>query len=135
VRKQSNACGAKGLAVMPWEDRETSSTLRGGQRKSTKLSSLSVRARENQHLRFTSLAYLLTMDFLKECFREFKRDKASGVDGVTVRDYEGGLEENLKDLVGRLKAKQYRPQPVRRIYIPKPKGGKTPLGILQQRTR
>jgi len=80
-------------------------------------------------MRFTSLAHLLTVDFLKECFRELKRNKASGVDGVTVEEYGANLEENLKDLVGRLKRKWYRPQPVRRIYIPKPKGGGRPLGI------
>jgi len=69
------------------------------------------------------------VDFLRECFRELKRNKASGVDGVTVEEYEVNLEENLKGLMGKLKAKRYRPKPVRRVYIPKPKGGKRPLGI------
>ena len=95
----------------------------------TKLESLTLRAREDPKCRFTSLAHLLSEDFLKECFRELKRDKASGIDGVTVQGYEVNLEENLKDLVGRMKAKRYRPQPVRRAYIPKPDGGKRGLGI------
>lgn len=129
VVKQGNACGAKGSAVMERGDRDTSSTHRGGPRKSTKLSSLSVRAREKPRMRFTSLVHNLTVGFLGECFRELKRNKASGVDGVTVEEYKVNLEENLKDLVGRLKTKRYRPQPVRRVYIPKPKGGKRPLGI------
>ena len=129
VRKQGNACGAKGLAVKAWEDRDTFSTRRGGQRKSTKLSSLSVRAREDTRMRFTSLAHYLTVDFLRECFRELKRNKATGVDGVTVEEYGKRLEENLKELVQRLKAKRYRPKPVRRVYIPKPKGGKRALGV------
>jgi len=129
VRKQGNACGAKGLAVMFWGGRDTSSTLRGGQRKSTKLSSLFVKAQENPHLRFTSLAHLLTVDFLKERFKELKKDRASGVDGVTVKEYEANLEENLKDLVERVRRKRYRPQSIRRVYIPKSKGGKRPLGI------
>jgi group II intron reverse transcriptase/maturase len=129
VRKQGNSCGAKGLAVMGRGDRDTSSTHRGGQRKSTKLSSLSVRTGEKPRIRFTSLVHYLTVDFLRECFRELKRNKASGVDGVTVEEYEVNLEENLKDLVGRLKVKRYRPKPVRRVYIPKPKGGTRPLGI------
>jgi len=71
----------------------------------------------------------LTEDFLKECFWELKRDKASGVDGVTVREYEANLEENIRDVVVRMKAWKYRPQPVRRVYIPKPDGKKRPLGI------
>ena len=129
VRKQGNSCGAKGLAVTGRGDRDTSSTHRGGPRKPTKLSSLSVRARENPREKFTSLVHRLTVDFLRECFRELKRKKASGVDGVTVEEYGVNLEENLKGLVGKLKAKRYRPQPVRRVYIPKPKGGKRPLGI------
>jgi len=129
ARKSLRGDGAKGLAVKAWEDRDTFSTLRGGQRKSTKLSSLTVRAGENPRLKFTSLAHLLTVDFLKQCFRELKRDRASGVDGVTVEEYGKRLEENLKELVQRLKAKRYRPKPVRRVYIPKPKGGKRPLGV------
>ena len=96
----------------------------------TKLESLTLRAREDPKCRFTSLAHLLSEDFLKECFRELKRDKASGIDGVTVQEYEVNIEENLKDLVGRMKAKRYRPQPVKRAYIPKPDGSKRGLGIL-----
>jgi len=95
----------------------------------TKLESLTLRAREDPKCQFTSLAHLLSEDFLGECFRELKRDKASGIDGVTVQEYEVNLEENLKDLVGRMKAKRYRPQPVRRVYIPKPDGSKRGLGI------
>jgi len=72
---------------------------------------------------------LLSEEFLRECFRGLKRDKASGIDGVTVQEYEVNLEENLKDLVGRMKAKRYRPQPVRRVYIPKPDGSQRGLGI------
>jgi len=95
----------------------------------TKLESLTLRAREDPKCKFTSLAHLLSEDFLKECFWELKRDKASGIDGVTVQEYGVNLEENLKGLVERLKAKRYRPQSVRRVYIPKPDGSKRGLGI------
>ncbi|MBT9160942.1 MAG: hypothetical protein DDT26_02238 [Dehalococcoidia bacterium] len=97
---------------------------------STKLSSLTLRARENPKCRFTSLAHLLTEDFLKGCFGELKRNKAPGIDGVTVKDYEVHLEENLKDLAARLKAKRYRPQPIKRVYIPKPNGDKKLIDIV-----
>jgi group II intron reverse transcriptase/maturase len=104
-------------------------THRTGGQMVTKLESLTLRAREDPKCQFTSLAHLLSEEFLRECFRELKRDKASGIDGVTVQEYEVNLEENLKDLVGRMKAKRYRPQPVRRVYIPKPDGSKRGLGI------
>jgi len=127
--KSCNGDRGKGVAGMRWDGRDTSATLRGGVQMSTKLSFLTLRARENPKHRFTRLVDLLTEDFLKECFRELKRDKASGVDGVTVKQYGANLGENLKDLVVRLKRWRYRPQPVRRAYIPKSDGKKRPLGI------
>lgn len=111
------------------DNRETSTIHRSGTEVTTKLLSITQRARENPKERFTSLIHLIREDFLAECFRELERDKASGVDGVSVKGYEANLEENLKDLIGRMKAWKYRPQPVRRVYIPKPNGKKRPLGI------
>ncbi|WP_406608179.1 group II intron reverse transcriptase/maturase, partial [Candidatus Infernicultor aquiphilus] len=109
--------------------RDTSARLRTGQQMRTKLASLTLRARENPKDRFISLMHLLTEDFLKGCFWELKRDKVAGIDGVSVKEYEARLKENLRDLVGRLKAKKYKPQPVRRVYIPKSNGGKRGLGV------
>lgn len=88
-----------------------------------------LKAKEDPKCKFTSLVHLLTEDFLKECFRELKKRKSPGIDGVTVNEYEEQLDENLADLVIRLKTKQYKPQPVLRVYIPKPNGDKRPLGI------
>ena len=112
-----------------WDSKDTSAVLRGGVQMSTKRLFLTQRAREDPKHRFTRLIDLLTEDFLKECFRGLKRDKASGVDGVTFKEYEANLEENIKDLVARMKAWRYRPKPSRRVYIPKPGGKKRPLGI------
>ena len=128
-KKQGNAGGGKGLAGARWTGGEPPPIPRDGPGVSTKLRSITQRAREDPTCKFTSLAHLLTADFLAECFRELKRDKAPGVDGVTVREYETKLEENIENLVARLKAKQYRPQPVKRVYIPKPNGERRPLGI------
>jgi len=56
--------------------------------------------------------------------------KAAGIDGVTKFDYQENLEENLASLVSRMKTMSYRPQAVRRTYIPKPGSDKMrPLGI------
>ena len=128
-KKQGNAGGGKGLAGARWTGGEPPPIPRDGPGVPTKLRSITQRAREDPTCKFTSLAHLLTADFLAECFRELKRDKAPGVDGVTVREYETKLEENIDNLVARLKAKQYRPQPVKRVYIPKPNGERRPLGI------
>jgi RNA-directed DNA polymerase len=128
-RKQGNSCGGKELAGVRCYDRETLPILRDGQGVSTKLASITLRAREDPECKFTSLAHLLSEDFLKECFGELKRNKAPGIDGVTAREYEEKLDDNIEDLVRRLRAKIYRPKPVKRTYIPKSDGKRRPLGI------
>lgn len=127
--KSRNGDGEKGIAVMRRGARDTFAGHRAGQQMRTKLASQTLRAGENLKYKFTTLAYLLTEDFLKGCFRELKRDKASGIDGLSVEEYEVKLEERVKNLVVRLKAKKYKPQPVRRVYIPKSNGSKRGLGI------
>ena len=62
--------------------------------------------------------------------RKQNRKKASGIDGVTKDEYGENLSENISNLVERMKKFQYRPQAVRRTYIPKPNGKMRPLGIL-----
>ena len=70
-------------------------------------------------------------DVLTEALRLSREKKgAPGVDGQTfdqVREY--GEERWLKELQQELQEKTYRPQPVRRVLIPKPGGGERPLGI------
>ena len=90
---------------------------------------ISERARKEPKLQFTSLAHLLNKTFLRECYLELGRDRASGIDGVSWQVYGENLEENFANLVKRMKAKQYRPRPVKRVYIPKNEHEKRPLGI------
>src|SRR4030067_1357528 len=90
---------------------------------------IALKAKEDPECEFTALAHLLTEEFLKECFRELKKGKSPGIDGVTVGEYAKKLDENITDLVARLKTKQYKPQPVLRVYIQKSNGDKRPLGI------
>ena len=108
---------------------ELSTIHRDGQWVFTKLGLITERARRDPRCKFSTLAYLLNEGFLLACFRELKVNKAPGVDGVTVRQYEENLYENIGDLTSRLKRKKYRPQPGRRAYIPKDEKSMRPLGI------
>jgi group II intron reverse transcriptase/maturase len=61
---------------------------------------------------------------------EMDGNKATGVDRITKGDYEENLDANLADLVARMKKQAYKPQAVRRVYIPKPGTNKQrPLGV------
>ena len=51
------------------------------------------------------------------------------MDGVTVEELDEYLEENWKSIKAQIRARTYRPQPVRRVEIPKPNGGVWKLGI------
>ena len=86
---------------------------------STGLERIAKLAKADPQLRFTALAHHLTEDFLREAWRGLNKRGAAGIDGVSMSAYEENLDANLKDLVLRLKAHQYRAPHVRRVYIPK----------------
>jgi RNA-directed DNA polymerase len=98
---------------------------------STKQERIAELAKQSPQRAFTSLAYLMDIDWLKEAYQRTRKDGAVGVDGVTAEDYERNLEGNLQRLLDRAKSGTYQAPPVRRVHIPK--GGSTtetrPLGI------
>jgi RNA-directed DNA polymerase len=85
----------------------------------TKLNFITEKARENKRLKFTSLMHHMNGNNLVACYDELNKYGASGVDGVTVEEYGKELGWNILQLVEQLKTKTYRPQPVKRVYIPK----------------
>jgi RNA-directed DNA polymerase len=87
------------------------------------------RARKNKQERFTALLHHVTVELLRESYYGLKRKAAPGVDGVTWKEYETGLEDRLNDLHGRVHRGAYRAQPSKRVYIPKANGKQRPLGI------
>jgi len=93
------------------------------------LARVNAAARKAVQTRFTALLHHVDVGALERAFRRQKRRASAGVDGITVADYEQRLEENLQDLCARIHTGRYRPQPVRRVYIPKADGGRRPLGV------
>jgi len=113
---------------------ETPEKIRELQRK------LYQKAKQQKEYRF----YLLydkvySLDILTHAYNLVKANKgAPGVDGETferIEEREGGVEQYLEAIAGEHRRREYKPQPVRRVYIPKAGGGKRPLGIPTIRDR
>jgi RNA-directed DNA polymerase len=80
---------------------------------------------------------LFRSDILWRAWHEVRANGgAAGVDGVSIEGIESqGVASFIQTLAADLKAKRYRPQPVLRVYIPKPDGRQRPLGIPTVRDR
>ena len=87
------------------------------------------RAQREPAGRCHALAHLLDVPALTRAYRRARAEAAVGVDGVTKEQYGQELEANCQALHARLKAKQYRHQPIRRVHIPKAQGKTRPIGI------
>jgi len=90
------------------------------------------KAKSNADFRFYALYdKVYRIDVLNKAWERVKSNKgASGVDGETFEDIEQqGIGQFLEGIQQELKAKIYRPQPAKRVYIPKPDGTKRPLSI------
>jgi RNA-directed DNA polymerase len=95
----------------------------------TSLLGIAKKAKSDKRYRFRNLYRELNEELLLDSWRLLRKDAALGVDRVSAAEYEVNLEENIHQLVERLKRKSYRAKLVRRHYIPKGDGGKRPLGI------
>lgn len=88
-----------------------------------------IRTLSKKHAKLETLINHVNYDSLLRMHKRQESKKAVGVDKVTKEEYGENLDENLKDLVTRMKRFSYRPQPVRRVEIPKANGKMRPLGI------
>ena len=73
---------------------------------------------------------ILSEENLQKAIQKVKQNKgAPGVDKMTVQEIEYWFEQYQEELISKIMKKQYRPMPVKRVYIPKPNGKQRPLGI------
>ena len=76
-----------------------------------------------------TLMHKVNKETLKEQHRKQLKNKASGIDGVTKEEYDKNIDENIDNLLVKMKTFAYEPLAVRRTYIPKANGKLRPLGI------
>lgn len=95
----------------------------------TSLRGIAQKAASQSTHRFGNLYELINEELLRTCWRDINKNAAYGVDRVSAEEYAQHLDNNLRDLVERLKRQTYRAKLVRRHYIPKGDGRMRPLGI------
>lgn len=108
---------------------------RNGNVVSTPLSRIATLAKQDKQVKFTSLAHLLTPEYLKDSFHKLNKKGAPGADGMTMEVFEANLDTEIDQLWYELRNGTYRATPVRRKYIPKANGKQRPLGIPTIRDR
>lgn len=95
---------------------------------STKQRRIAELAAKSRGKAMTSLSHFIDLEWMREAYRRTRKDGAPGVDGQTANQYAEALDENLQQLLNRVKSGTYRAPPVKRAYIPKGKE-KRPIGI------
>ena len=126
------AVEGRGLAKGKTPERNMSRT-QGRSDMSSALERIRQAARRDRRQRFTALLHhVYDVERLRAAYGGLRREAAPGIDGATWRQYQQGLERNLKDLSERVQRGAYRAQPARRAYVAKVGEPQKlrPLGVL-----
>ena len=95
----------------------------------TSLQGIAKKVKLNKKYRFRDLYRLLNEENLQDSWKYLNNKAASGVDRISMKEFEVNLFTNIQGLVTSLKEKRYRAKLVRRVDIPKGKGEYRSLGI------
>ena len=96
---------------------------------SRKQAEIATRAKQMPNTALRTLAHHIDCDWLREAYRQTRKNGAPGIDGVTAEEYAQDLEGNLRALHQRLRSGTYRAPPVKRVHIPKDNNKTRPIGI------
>ena len=88
-----------------------------------------IREQSAKYSRVQNLMHKVNEETLMSEHQKQSRRKAVGIDGVSKDQYDENVEANIRELMQRMRKFQYRPQPVKRVYIPKSNGKQRPLGL------
>jgi RNA-directed DNA polymerase len=140
----NNGSGSKPLSAEDQEGRRAAKRNAGDfpaprtqSRTSASMGMDSVReaAGRDKNLRFTALLHHITPDLLAESFMDLKRSAAAGVDGVTWREYDNGLDDRIALLWDAVQSGRYRAQPSRRFIFRRRMGHSGRWALPRWRTR
>ena len=106
-------------------------TIEPQEKTRTKLTEIAWSSAHNPQKVYHSLMHLYNVESLRGCFEQLDGKKAVGIDSVTKMEYGEKLQENLENLINRMKRMAYRPAPVKLVLIPKEgkPNATRPLGI------
>jgi RNA-directed DNA polymerase len=95
----------------------------------TRLDRIEQRSRRDRETVFNNLGYLIELGMLRECYHDLDGTKAVGIDGVSKKSYGEDLENNLEQLLVKIRRGSYHPQASRIVEIPKLSGETRPIAI------
>jgi len=124
--KTVKAVGAKGVTNQRFPKRSTGNT---GGYKNVEQELKEIRYQSRTYAKLETLMNRVNEASIKGEHQKQVQKKAVGIDGVTKAEYGEKLDENVANLIIRMKKFNYKPLPVRRAYIPKADGKLRPLGI------
>lgn len=88
-----------------------------------------IRTQSARYSRVQNLMHIVNEETLMSEHRKQSRRKATGVDGISKDQYDENAVANIGELARRMRKFEYKPKPVKRVYIPKANGKLRPLGL------